>query len=59
MKTLSSETNVSGKMSRELSADSGRRWNISAPTENHIDALELADGTVRSPTTTAVRSWEA
>jgi hypothetical protein len=41
MKTLSSETNVSGKMSRELSADSGRRWNISAPTENHIDALEL------------------
>jgi len=22
--------------------------NISAPTENHIDALELADGTVRS-----------
>jgi hypothetical protein len=30
-----------GACPQEPSADSGGRWNISALTENHIDALEL------------------
>jgi hypothetical protein len=35
-----------------------RRRTFPAPTESNVEALEFADGTVRSPTRTTVRSWK-